>query len=92
MFSGVVIHQICFHLVSSAIAVYIENSFVKSSEKWKAELRDGRRANVNYNSLLQALEVVSPSYEPVYFVASGKRVYSLMLKNAFFQFISKYVQ
>lgn len=51
--------------------VTIDSSFIRGNEKWKAEFSTGHSASVNYNSYVQALEVASPSTEPVYFVASG---------------------
>lgn len=49
----------------------IENRFDKSSEKWRAELRDGRKATLSHNAQLQSLEVASAYDETIYFVASG---------------------
>lgn len=52
--------------------VTIESSFIRGNEKWKAEFSTGHAASVNYNSYVQALEVASPSTEPVYFLASER--------------------
>ncbi|XP_065226711.1 laminin subunit gamma-1 [Planococcus citri] len=52
--------------------ITLESNFIRGNEKWKAEFVGGHGATVNYNSYVQALEVASPSTEPVYFVASEK--------------------